>query len=848
MSTDPLAIWAATEAAPEPFDITLGTVGLFLLPSETTDYLGETAKVLYKEPEMPWMPSQLVTGAQSFSNYDVRREGVWDIDSLDLGYGESRQGASKGRYLYAEMDCRVPGEVIPPPLITSVTGPNVGANRLYLTEFNSDLYSAVGANLEVSTDGGAVWTSVSTRSATITSLAVYRGAQTADLLFIGLGNSTAYETYNASAFTAFTGDTPLPTNGQFTIDNGATYTDNTTNVTDGQPGTSMAINALGTLAAEDWVIIGYTSPFVGLVVDVGNTNGNAATVAVHYNSDPTNPATWTAVSGLSDGTASGGATLAADGNITWTLPEPWYQHNLGGSTKVTGYHVRVSVSAALDASVSILQINVMRQTQAQRFSAVGSALYRVLNGNQVMITESGGAQASYGTITKVGDATTAVNVIISVGETTDTGFEERAYAVKTDGVYTSTATGTVAWLRVVDFLVNANSGIGAARWHVDKAVYVPVANGLFRFVDKRFEPVGPELIGPNDSPVRGEITAVAGDSYYLYAFVQTQAGVTWLLSWGVYLPQDDGTTRFLPIWHTLKNLGSVTVRTALVTTTDTGGAARLIFGRSADAGYCVVSNESPNRRLDTQSTFAQTSSLYWSRFDGGFKSEEKAYLGFSGVIEGWNVATAAAALLENVGDVRVSYRLAPTDSFTTVGTWSTSTDAVRRDFASNLSGRFIDIWVELLSDSGTVIPVLRSQAMHWALRNKFKREPVFRATRGPFSITHDNVLLDAENERSIKTLIHNARKTATAVTLATPDGETVLVLFNWVQRELVQVPVQRAEARGLGREGRQEFRAWIWTFQVSEYRVSSVAGTLEALGPFSLQALSGYTLTALSTL
>ncbi len=620
-------------------------------------------------------------------------------------------------------------------------------------------------------------------------------------------------------------------------------------MTDGQPGTSMALNSLPTVATG-WVIIGYTTPFVGLVIDVGNTNSNAATVAVAYSSSPTDPGAWTNVSGLVDGTASAGNTLAVDGNITWTLPTPWYQQNLGGSTKVTAYYVRVSVSATLDTTVSILQINVMRQTQAQRFATVGSALYRVLNSNQVMITETGGAQASYGTITKVGDAATAVNAIMSVGETTDTGYEERAYAVKPDSVYTSSASGTVAWIRVVDFLSNSNAGIGASRWHVDKAVYVPIANGLFRFSNRRFEPVGPELLGSNDSPIRGEITAVAGDGYYLYAFVQTQAGVTWLISWGVYLPEFDGSTSFKPIWHSLRNLGSVTVRTALVTTTGTGasGAARLIFGRDANAGYCVVSNESPNRRLDTSSTFAQTGNLYWSRFDGGFKAEDKAYLGFSSVIEGWNVSTGAAALLENVGDVRLSYRLSPTDSFTTVGTWSSSTDDVRKDFSSNLSGRFMDVLVELLSDSGTVIPVLRSQALHWALRNKFKREPTFRATRGPFSITQDNVLLDDENERSIKTLIHNARKTATAVTLATPDGESVLVLFNWVQRELVQVPARAPQARGLEREGRLERRAWVWTFQVAEYRVSSVTGTLEALSPFALQDLSGYTLAALGTL
>lgn len=127
-----------------------------------------------------------------------------------------------------------------------------------------------------------------------------------------------------------------------TTDNGSSYST--------LSGT-WTLNSLDTVANGDWIIVGGNYPFYGLVVTVGNTNGNASTLAAHY----WNGSAWTAVDSLSDGTAAGGATLAQNGTITFTMPTTWVASTIDGTLV---YWLRLSVSAALDATVTTTAVTV----------------------------------------------------------------------------------------------------------------------------------------------------------------------------------------------------------------------------------------------------------------------------------------------------------------------------------------------------------------------------------------------------------------------------------------------------------------------------------------------------------
>jgi hypothetical protein len=141
-----------------------------------------------------------------------------------------------------------------------------------------------------------------------------------------------------------------------TTDSLATATDYSDAAQDADAADDVDLSSLGTLAQGDFLLIGSHVPFRGLNVDIDAANGNAATILVEY----WNGSAWTDIS-ATDGTASGGATFAVDGAVTWTVPASWTKERMRemGLTPAAAvgplqqeplYWVRVSVSAALDST------------------------------------------------------------------------------------------------------------------------------------------------------------------------------------------------------------------------------------------------------------------------------------------------------------------------------------------------------------------------------------------------------------------------------------------------------------------------------------------------------------------
>lgn len=139
-----------------------------------------------------------------------------------------------------------------------------------------------------------------------------------------------------------------------TTDNGVTYTNRTTEVTDGGAGVAP-LASLDTLANGDWIVVGSSQPFAAINIDMAAAvNGSAAALTAQYWNGA-----WTALNNVVDGTAAAGATFGQDGVITFDTPSDWVQNAVDG---VTAYHVRLSVSAALDASVDVTEVDVVRDT------------------------------------------------------------------------------------------------------------------------------------------------------------------------------------------------------------------------------------------------------------------------------------------------------------------------------------------------------------------------------------------------------------------------------------------------------------------------------------------------------
>lgn len=139
---------------------------------------------------------------------------------------------------------------------------------------------------------------------------------------------------------------------------GTEPTDYSIEAQDGSTSTSVVLSSLGTAAQGDFLYVGSHLPFAGVEIDVDGTNGNASVITVKYRKSDN---TWADISDT-DGTASGGASLAQDGSVTWTVPADWITARLfdtgdttlnAGFAKQDIYWTRWEWSAALDSSVTL---------------------------------------------------------------------------------------------------------------------------------------------------------------------------------------------------------------------------------------------------------------------------------------------------------------------------------------------------------------------------------------------------------------------------------------------------------------------------------------------------------------
>ena len=149
-----------------------------------------------------------------------------------------------------------------------------------------------------------------------------------------------------------------------TADALATFTDYSTEANDADTTTVVDLSSLDTYANSDAVYIGAHVPFRGLAVDVSAAvNASASVLTAYY----WNGSAWTDTS-ASDGTASGGATFAQDGDITWTVPTAWTTTSLAKANGLAAssglaspdlYWIQLRVSAALDSSTTLSSIIAM---------------------------------------------------------------------------------------------------------------------------------------------------------------------------------------------------------------------------------------------------------------------------------------------------------------------------------------------------------------------------------------------------------------------------------------------------------------------------------------------------------
>lgn len=155
--------------------------------------------------------------------------------------------------------------------------------------------------------------------------------------------------------------------------------------------------------------VGATLPFRGVKVDLTALNGDASVLTVKY----WNGSAWADISDT-DGTISGGATFAQDGNVTWTVPAAWTTTSLvaaGDASSAVGpyvgqgdiYWTRWEVSVVLDASVTIPAFHALSRESTQYWEMISEIPIEMSTSNHL------GGVGAVEALTDAGTASLIVN-------------------------------------------------------------------------------------------------------------------------------------------------------------------------------------------------------------------------------------------------------------------------------------------------------------------------------------------------------------------------------------------------------------------------------------------------------
>ena len=785
---------------PYPYDCSLDGVGLML--SHRTG--GEVA---WRERKLDFFAPRVSQTDQSYAQFPPEDETTWALDDLSGGFGQRivPRGGSTG-YSHGVADTRVPHQVTLPPevLTTPITSSGTITDHF---ELGDSTYVLAGSAVYRSRDG-RTWTLSKAFDPGVTAIsaAVFKGVAERPMVFIAVGGSASdepYWTFDGTTWTQHAGQRSNALAVLRTSDGGQTYADLTAVVVDADPGTYGHLDSLGAATDGAWLLVGGKAPFAAVAIRM---NAAANRNAAELKAESWDGAAWSSVRGLTDGTARDGKTLAGDGDMRFDEPADWQRATING---VEAYWLRLTVRAALDSSTRINELVVREVRKADALLVIGSQLVRVSSETgapRLSISTDGGAAATWTDGVLVGDGAYAVNALLSLGHT--------AYVVKEDGLYAlrpgteADAVGEPPWSQPVR-RSSPHDGRGATAWR--GYLWLPLPQGFYRFRPGELRRWGPERLRQNDSPIRGRVTACAGDAHYLYAALRDETGHSTLLA----LNHEQGS------WHPIAHLGHVDCRHMWVSD-QPGPNPRLYIAAGGSLAAIVLPRDSANPLHDPNCRFAASAALYLSRFHAAFAAQPKAFLALA---LGGERLTASTC-------VDAAYRLTDGGMFRQLGRFSAN--GQRIEFGSEAAAAAIDLRLTLHTHDPTTTPVIHATSLAYAIRADFKRvfEFVVRiADQAPLRDGRP----DRRSGRAVKRAIAAAAATREPVVLVSPDGEHVEAL------------VRGAEAQARRREVGRDLE-WQMPVTATEYRPTAGTGTHNRLAAYVHQDQAAYQHTQLARL
>ena len=188
--------------------------------------------------------------------------------------------------------------------------------------------------------------------------------------------------------------------------------------------------------------------------------------------------------------------------------------------------------------------------------------------------------------------------------------DTRLFVGKTDGLYALTSAGiAVQLIPEVASAIDDENCRALHIWHA--SLIVPHLRGLFRFQSSEdgniVQVITPGADAPKTCPVVGRITAMVGDSRWLYAAMLTRDGHTYILA-GREAESEEPATEPM-IWHPIAKIISKTCRAMHIS--GLWDNPRLFLGCGDDCAYIILPRSTDNPYFDQNCRYAQSGSIYF---------------------------------------------------------------------------------------------------------------------------------------------------------------------------------------------------------------------------------------------
>lgn len=177
----------------------------------------------------------------------------------------------------------------------------------------------------------------------------------------------------------------------------------------------VQLDAMDTAANDNFIYVGADIQFRGANITVGGDPQNTGeTLTVKYWEGDA----WLDIT-VSDGSETGGATFAQDGNATWTVPDPWVKEsleNIGDTSllepwaKLPLYWTRWEFSGTTEATWNVAAIRSLNRSTAYAELIDGQPY------QQALTTSGPGTLVGVEALTDAGTAKVIVNVGTERGE------------------------------------------------------------------------------------------------------------------------------------------------------------------------------------------------------------------------------------------------------------------------------------------------------------------------------------------------------------------------------------------------------------------------------------------------